>query len=318
LHIGGIQCLSYILHLVQIKIDNIVKSRKLDQNIDGPSRGRHGGEKDMLKGKKISFIGGGKMGSALIKGILSRNLIAPGKVTVSDVVKEQLEELRKTYGVCVTKDNKKAVRDSDIIILAVKPQNMAEVLQEISGILDKSKLIISIAAGISTGYIEECLKKGARVMRVMPNTPALIGEGAAAIARGSYATDEDFAFTRHIFEAVGIAVFVKEELMDAVTGLSGSGPAYAFVIIDALADAGVNMGLGRDIALKLAAQTLLGAAKLCLKGDKHPAELRDMVTSPGGTTIAGLQAMEEGKLRATMMAAVQAATLRAKELGRKK
>ena len=272
----------------------------------------------MLKGKKISFIGGGKMGSALIKGILSRNLIAPGKVTVSDVMTEQLEYLKKTYGVCVTKDNKKAVRDADIVILAVKPQNMAEVLEGVSGILDKSKLIISIAAGISTGYIEECLKKGARVMRVMPNTPALIGEGAAAITRGSYATDEDFAFTRHIFEAVGIVVAVKEELMDAVTGLSGSGPAYAFVIIDALADAGVNMGLGRDIAMKLAAQTLLGAAKLCLKGDKHPAELRDMVTSPGGTTIAGLQAMEEGKLRATMMAAVQAATLRAKELGRKK
>jgi pyrroline-5-carboxylate reductase len=272
----------------------------------------------MLKGKKISFIGGGKMGSALIKGILSRNLIAPDKVTVSDVVMEQIEGLRTTFGILATKDNKKAVRAADIIILAVKPQIMAEVLEEISGSIDKGKLIISIAAGISTGFIEEYLKKGARVMRVMPNTPALIGEGAAAIARGSCATDKDFSFTRHIFEAVGIVVAVKEDLMDAVTGLSGSGPAYGFVIIDALADAGVNMGLARDIALKLSAQTLLGAAKLCLKGDKHPAELRDMVTSPGGTTIAGLQAIEEGKLRATMMAAVQAATLRAKELGRKK
>jgi len=314
---GGIQCLSYIVHIVQIKIDNIVKIRKLDQIIDSPSKGKHGG-RNMLKRKKISFIGGGKMGSALIKGILSRNLIAPDKVTVSDVVMEQIEGLRTTFGVLATKDNKKAVRDADIIILAVKPQNMAEVLEEISGSIDKGKLIISIAAGISTGFIEEYLKKGARVMRVMPNTPALIGEGAAAITRGSHATDEDFSLTRHIFEAVGIVVAVKEDLMDAVTGLSGSGPAYGFVIIDALADAGVNMGLGREIALKLAAQTLLGAAKLCLKGDKHPAELRDMVTSPGGTTIAGLQAMEEGKLRATMMAAVQAATLRAKELGRKK
>jgi pyrroline-5-carboxylate reductase len=272
----------------------------------------------MLKGKKISFIGGGKMGSALIKGILARNLIAPAKVTVADVVEAQLEELRKTYGVLATKDNKKAVKEADIIILAVKPQNMAEMLEGISGSIDKGKLVISIAAGITTGFIEEYLKKGARVMRVMPNTPALIGEGAAAITRGSFATDEDFAFTLHIFEAVGIAVAVKEELMDAVTGLSGSGPAYGFVIIDALADGGVNMGLSRDIALKLAAQTLLGAAKLCLKGDKHPAELRDMVTSPGGTTIAGLQAMEEGKLRATIMAAVEKATLRAKELGRKK
>jgi pyrroline-5-carboxylate reductase len=274
--------------------------------------------RDMLKGKKISFIGGGKMGSALIKGILSRNLIAPDKVTVSDVIIKQIEGLKRTFGVFAVKDNKRAVRDADIIILAVKPQNMAEVLEEIAGSLDKGKLIISIAAGISTGFIEEYLKKGARVMRVMPNTPALIGEGAAAIARGLNATDEDFSLTRHIFDAVGITVEVKEELMDAVTGLSGSGPAYGFVIIDALADAGVNMGLGRDIALKLAAQTILGAAKLCLKGDKHPAELRDMVTSPGGTTIAGLQAIEEGKLRATLMAAVQAATLRAKELGRKK
>jgi pyrroline-5-carboxylate reductase len=272
----------------------------------------------MLKGKKLSFIGGGKMGSALIKGILARDLIAPGEVTVADVVGEQLEELRKTYGILATKDNKKAVRDADIIILAVKPQNMAEVLEGISGSIDTDKLIITIAAGISTGFIEEYLKKGAHVMRVMPNTPALIGEGATAIARGSLATDEDLAITCHIFEAVGITVAVKEELMDAVTGLSGSGPAYAFVIIDALADAGVNMGLSRDIALKLTAQTLLGAAKLCLIGDKHPAALKDMVTSPGGTTIAGLQAIEEGKLRATMMATVEAATLRAKELGRKK
>jgi len=272
----------------------------------------------MLKGKKISFIGGGKMGSALIKGILSRKLIAAGNVIVSDIVAKQIEDLKKTYGVCAIRDNKKAVRDADIIILAVKPQNMAGVLQEISDVLDKNKLVISIAAGISTQYIEGYLKKGSRVVRVMPNTPALIGEGATAIARGSHATDDDFVKATYIFEAVGISVAVKEDLMDAVTGLSGSGPAYGFVVIDALSDAGVNMGLSRDIALKLAAQTLLGAAKLCLKGDKHPAELRDMVTSPGGTTIAGLKALEEGRLRATLMAAVEAATMRAKELGRQK
>jgi pyrroline-5-carboxylate reductase len=272
----------------------------------------------MLKGKRIGFIGGGKMGSALINGILSRDLLPAGNITVSDAAKERLEDIKKTCGVRVSEDNKKTAKGADIIILAVKPQNMAEVLEEISGILDKNKLIISIAAGISTQYIEGYIKKGARVIRVMPNTPALIGEGATAITRGSQATDEDFTVTRYIFEAVGITVSVKEDLMDAVTGLSGSGPAYGFVIIDALADAGVNMGISRDIALKLAAQTLLGAAKLCLKGDKHPAELKDMVTSPGGTTIAGLKAMEEGKLRATLMAAVEAATLRAKELGKKK
>ncbi len=272
----------------------------------------------MLKGKKISFIGGGKMGSALISGILSRKLIAAGEVTVADVVAKQLEGLRKTHGVRITEDNRKAIRDADIIILAVKPQNMADVLKGISDAFSKGKLVISIAAGISTQYIEEYLKKGSRVVRVMPNTPALIGEGAAAIAGGANATADDLANATHIFNAVGITVSVKEDLMDAVTGLSGSGPAYVFVIIDALSDAGVNMGLSRDIALKLAVQTVLGAAKLCLYGNKHPMELRDMVTSPGGTTIAGLQAMEEGKLRATMMAAVEKATLRSKELGRKK
>ena len=195
---------------------------------------------------------------------------------------------------------------------------MADILQETAAVIDKRKLIISIAAGISTQFIEGYLKKGVRVIRVMPNTPAMIGEGATAIAGGANAMEGDMALARYIFDAVGITVSVKEDLMDAVTGLSGSGPAYGFVIIDALAAGGVNMGLSRDIALKLAVQTLLGAAKLCLKGDKHPAELRDMVTSPGGTTIAGLKALEEGKLRATLMTAVEAATLRSKELGKKK
>jgi len=272
----------------------------------------------MLKGKKISVIGGGKMGGALISGILSRGLLPAEHIIVSDVARERLEDLKKTHGVQTTQDNKKAVKEADVIILAVKPQNMTEVLTELQGVLDKGKLTISIAAGIPTDYIEGHLKKNARVIRVMPNTPAMIGEGATAIAGGSYATGEDLALARSLFDAVGISVFVKEDLMNAVTALSGSGPAYGFVIIDALSDAGVNMGLSRDVALKLAAQTLLGAAKLCLRGDKHPAELRDMVTSPGGTTIAGLKVLEEGKLRATLMAAVEAATLRAVELGKKK
>lgn len=272
----------------------------------------------MLKSKKIGVIGGGKMGSALITGILSKGLVPAGNVTVSDVAKERREDLKKTCGVNANDDNKKTVKGADIVILAVKPQIMAEVLQEAAGFVDTKKLIISIAAGISTQYIEGYLTKGARVIRVMPNTPAMIGEGATALTGGANATEEDMALALHIFEAVGIAVAVKEDLMDAITGLSGSGPAYGFVIIDAFASAGVNMGLSRDVALKLAAQTILGAAKLCLRGDKHPAELRDMVTSPGGTTIAGLKAMEEGKLAATLMAAVEAATLRAKELGKKK
>ena len=272
----------------------------------------------MLKGKKVGIIGGGKMGSVLIGGIISRNLIPASHIIVSDTVTERLEDLKKTYGVHTAGDNSKVVKSSDIIILAVKPQNMAEVLEGISRTFHQSKLIISIAAGIPTKFIEGYLKKGARVIRVMPNTPALIGEGAAALARGANATDDDLDAALHIFESVGIAVSVREELMDAVTGLSGSGPAYGFLMIEALTDAGVNLGLSRDIALKLSAQTIMGAAKLCLVGNKHPAELKDMVTSPGGTTIAGLKVLEEGKLRATLMAAVEAAALRSRDLGNKK
>jgi pyrroline-5-carboxylate reductase len=272
----------------------------------------------MLKGKKIGIIGGGKMGSVLVSGIISCELIPASHVMASDVASERLADLNKTHGIDVTDDNSKLMKSSDIVILAVKPQNMPEVLEGIAGSFNKSKLIISIAAGISTKLIEGYLRTGARVIRVMPNTPALIGEGAAALALGANATVKDLDLARHIFEAVGITVSVKEELMDAVTGLSGSGPAYVFLIIEALADAGVNLGLSRDIALKLSAQTIMGAAKLCLAGNKHPAELKDMVTSPGGTTIAGLKALEEGKLRATLMAAVEAAAIRSRELGSKK
>lgn len=272
----------------------------------------------MMKGKKIGIIGGGKMGSVLIAGIISRNLAPAGNIIVSDTVPAQLENIKKTYGVHTTDDNRKALKSSGICILAVKPQNMSEVLEGIAGTFHQSQLVISIAAGISTRFIEGYLKKEARVVRVMPNTPALIGEGAAALARGAYATEEDIDLARRIFESVGIAVIVREDLMDAITGLSGSGPAYGFLIIEALTDAGVNLGISRDIALKLSAQTIMGAAKLCLKGEKHPAELKDMVTSPGGTTIAGLKVLEEGKLRATLMAAVEAAAIRSRELGSKK
>jgi pyrroline-5-carboxylate reductase len=269
----------------------------------------------VLKGKKVGIIGGGKMGEVLLNGLVSQGLVEAGAIVVSDAVAGRLTELKKAYGVQVTADNKKAVRHGDIIILAVKPQNMAEVLEDIAGVAGKDKLIVSIAAGIPTGFIEARLGTECRVIRVMPNTPALIGEGAAALASGKKATARDLDAARQIFDAVGITVIVKEDLMDAVTGLSGSGPAYGFVIIEALADAGVRMGLARDIALKLSAQTILGAARLCLESGKHPAELKDMVTSPGGTTIAGLKALEDGRIRATLMAAVEAATLRSKELG---
>jgi pyrroline-5-carboxylate reductase len=272
----------------------------------------------MLKGKKIAIIGGGKMGEVLAGGITAGKLVPAADVSVTDVVKDRLTYLKDRYGVKVSGDNETSAQGADIIILAVKPQMMAEVLAPLAKVVDKTKLVISIAAGIPIGFIESYLKKGTRIVRVMPNTPALIGEGAAALAPGGSATDEDLAVARSIFDSVGITVIVKEDLMDAVTGLSGSGPAYAFIIIDALSDAGVLMGIPRDVSTKLAAKTVLGAAKLCLETGRHPGELRDMVTSPGGTTIAGIKALENGGLRAALINAVEAATLRSKELGKGK
>ncbi|MBU1184758.1 MAG: pyrroline-5-carboxylate reductase [Pseudomonadota bacterium] len=269
----------------------------------------------MLKEKRIGMIGGGKMGGALMGGMISGGLVKAEALTVADKDEDRLGELVKAYGVTVTVDNREAVRHADVVILAVKPQNMADVLDELADAVMPSALVISIAAGIATAFIEERLGEGVRIVRVMPNMPALIGEGAAALCCGVSATKADLELARHIFGAVGITVEVKETLMDAVTGLSGSGPGYAFLIIEALTDAGIRMGLGREVALKLSAQSLFGAAKLCLLGKKPPAELRAMVTSPGGTTLAGLKALEEGRLRETLISAVEAATRRSAELG---
>ncbi|MEN6374755.1 MAG: pyrroline-5-carboxylate reductase [Smithella sp.] len=268
----------------------------------------------MLKDKRIAVIGGGKMGSIIAQGLISREIISGKNITVTDIDVERLKILSNTMGLQVSDKNKDTVKNADIIILAVKPQNMAQTLKEIAPAVNKSKTVISIAAGITTTFVESNLAKGIRVIRVMPNTPALVSAGATAVAKGTNATDEDIKLARTIFDAVGITVEVEEKLMDAVTGLSGSGPAYFFVIIEALSDAGVLMGLPRNLALQLAAQTMLGAATLCLQEGNHPAQLKDMVTSPGGTTAAGLQALEEGKIRATLIAAVEAATKRSKEL----
>jgi len=271
-----------------------------------------------MKGKKIVVIGGGKMGEVITSGILKAGLGQPGSVTVTDVVPDRLAYLKGKYAVATTEDNRKAAREADIVILAVKPQGMGDVLKELAPVIDRKKLVISIAAGIPIRFIAERLKKGVPVVRVMPNTPALVGEGAAALATGENASGIDLAVARAIFDALGLTVVVKEDLMDAVTGLSGSGPAYGFIIIDALSDGGVLMGLPRDVALKLAAQTILGAARLYLDSLKHPGELRDMVTSPGGTTIAGIHALEKYGLRSSLIHAVEAATLRSMELGKGK
>jgi len=256
------------------------------------------------------------MGEALAGGILSSGLAQAEDITIHDIQEERLTHFKNRYHVNVSEDISGAIKNSDIIILAVKPQNMEKVLEKIAGAVG-NRLVISIAAGVTLGFIEKRLGEKTRAVRVMPNTPALIGEGAAALAGGKNATDNDIATARRIFDSVGVTVVVREDLIDAVTGLSGSGPAYGFIIIDALANAGISQGLEARTALKLAAQTMLGAAKLCLNEDKTPAQLTDMVTSPGGTTIEGIKALETGRIRETLSAAVEAATKRSKELGKK-
>ncbi|MBW2560683.1 MAG: pyrroline-5-carboxylate reductase [Deltaproteobacteria bacterium] len=269
-----------------------------------------------MREEKICIIGAGNMGEALAGGIITGGLARAGDITVHDIRKERLGHFRDTLHVGVSEDLTAAVGGSATIILAVKPQNMEEVLKDMADAAS-GKLIISIAAGVTLGFMEKILGEETRVIRVMPNTPALIGEGAAALAGGRNATERDIAAARRIFDSVGMSVVVEEKLIDAVTGLSGSGPAYGFIIIDALAQAGVNQGLEGGTALKLAAQTILGAAKLCLKGDRTPAQLTDMVTSPGGTTIEGIKALRAGKIEETLAAAVDAATRKSKELGGK-
>lgn len=272
----------------------------------------------MFENKRIGFIGAGNMATALIKGILKANLFTSDFVSASDVDIEKLDSLKNEYGInIIFKDNEKLVAESDIVILAVKPQIFDKILKEISSKLDKSKLVISIAAGISTEYIENVVEKELKIIRAMPNTPALILEGATAIAPGSHADEDDVRIGYKIFDAVGKVVVVDESQMDAVTGLSGSGPAYIFMIIEALSDAGVKMGLSRSVAMKLAAQTVMGAAKLQIETDMHPGRLKDMVTSPGGTAIAGIHTLEQGGLRTTLINAVESATMRSIELGRK-
>ena len=270
-----------------------------------------------LAGKRLAVIGSGNMAEALVRGILRAGLLPPDAIATSDVVPDRLRLFREQFGIATETDNAAIVAKADLVLLAVKPQVMGVVLQGLTQVVDK-QLLISIAAGIPTYSIETRFPHSVRVVRVMPNTPALVLEGASALCPGAHATPEDLALARAIFEAVGRAVVLDETAMDAVTGLSGSGPAYIFVVIEALADAGVRVGLSRDVAQLLAAQTVLGSARMVLETGKHPAVLKDMVASPGGTTIAGLHALEAGALRAALLDAVEAATERSRELGRKK
>lgn len=270
----------------------------------------------MLKDKKIGFIGGGNMGEALISGLVLSGAAKPENIICSDIREEPLTELKEKYNVRTTADNIEVARTSEILIYATKPQILGAVLKETADVLDKTKLIISIAAGVPLAAIEAGLQKELRLIRVMPNICAFVKESATAIAAGKYVQEGDIELAKAVFDSVGISVFIKENiLMDAFTGLSGSGPAYVFLIIDAMADAGVKMGLSRKDSLLLSTQTVMGSAKLLLESKEHPGQLKDRVTSPGGTSIAGIHTLEQGGLRTTIMDAVEAATNRSKELG---
>ncbi len=263
---------------------------------------------------KIGFIGAGRMATALAQGFIANGFTSVDHLMASDPFTSACEQFKKATGAKTTDSNTSLLQQSEIIILAVKPQVMSNVLKQISANVTSKHLVISIAAGVSLQTISDLLENKPRLIRVMPNTPALVGCGAAGFSLGTSATLEDAKRVQSMLSTVGVAVEVPEKLLDAVTGLSGSGPAYVYQVIEALSDGGVQAGLPRDMATQLAAQTVMGAAKMVLETGEHPGALKDAVTSPGGTTIAGIHALEQGGLRSCLMNAVQAATKRSQEL----
>ena len=264
----------------------------------------------------VGFLGAGKMATALARGWIAAGLLTAERVVASDPLLQARESFQAEVGVQALADNVGLVVTSEVIVLAVKPQTLAAVLSEIRAALTPRHLVISIVAGTTLGQLTKALGTTIRIIRVMPNTPSLVGACAAAFSPGPAATANDEQLVEQMFGAIGVVHKVPEKLLDAVTGLSGSGPAFVAVMIEALSDGGVRMGLPRDVATALAAQTVLGTAKMVLDAKLHPGVLKDMVASPGGTTIAGLHALEQGAVRAALMNAVQAATLRAEELGK--
>jgi pyrroline-5-carboxylate reductase len=268
-----------------------------------------------MKTRKIGMLGAGNMANALIRGLLASGTVEPAQVRASDVRGERLDELAAQHGIVTYADNVELVRWADLIVLAVKPQVIDRVLDQVGSSFTPATLVVSIAAGVPIRALEARLPEGVAVIRAMPNTAAIALAGATAIAPGAHANEDDIRIAKSLFDATGRTVVLDESLIDAVTGLSGSGPAYVMVIIDALADGGVKVGLHRDTALLLAAQTVYGSAKLLLDTGEHPGRLKDMVTSPGGTAIAGLHTLESGGLRRTLIDAVDSATRRAAELG---
>jgi len=270
-----------------------------------------------MKNKKIGFVGAGNMAGALIKGLLHSGTVGPAQIQASDVREERLAELASKHGITTTKDNAQLAAWSDVVVLAVKPQVIDKVMVPIARTIRPHALFVSIAAGVPIESLESRLPAETRVVRTMPNTAAIALAGATAIAPGSHASEEDLGLARQLFEATGRVVVLEESLLDAVTGLSGSGPAYVMLMIEALADGGVKVGLHRETALLLAAQTVYGSAKLLLETGEHPGRIKDTVTSPGGTAIAGLHTLEAGGLRRTLIDAVESATRRSIELGEK-
>jgi pyrroline-5-carboxylate reductase len=264
---------------------------------------------------KIGFLGAGKMATALAKGFVQAKLVRAEDLIASDPIEAARQSFAKEVGGKSTAANPDVLQFAKVLVLAVKPDQVNDVLSEARRQFTDKHLLISIAAGVPIARLESNLPAGARVIRVMPNTPALVGASASAYALGKGAQAEDGALAQKLLSAVGVAYQVKESLLDAVTGLSGSGPAYVFIMIEALSDGGVAAGLPRDIATKLAAQTLLGSAKMLLETGLHPGALKDMVTSPGGTTVEGLHELEKAGLRGALISAVRAATDKSKKLG---
>jgi pyrroline-5-carboxylate reductase len=263
----------------------------------------------------LGFIGAGKMASALVKGFLKAGLVREDQVIASDVSEAARLAFAGGTAVKTTSSNVEVARFAQVLILAVKPDQIGAALAELSDAIEPRHLLVSIAAGVTLAKLSSFLASGQRVIRVMPNTPALVGCSATAFALGESATSEDGDLAHRLFSAVGLAVCVKEHLLDAVTGLSGSGPAYVYMMIEALSDGGVAAGLSRDIATRLAAQTVLGSARMVLDTGLHPGSLKDMVASPGGTTIEGICELEKGGFRGTVMSAVRAAAEKARKLG---
>jgi pyrroline-5-carboxylate reductase len=269
----------------------------------------------MAEKLSIGFLGAGKMGTALARAFIKAGLVKPRQIIASDPVEAARAAFAREVGAKAAASNGQVVKFASVILLAVKPDQVAGALAEIRGGFTGKHLLISIAAGVPLAKLEAGLPSGARVIRVMPNTPALVGAAASAFALGKTARPADGELAQKLFSAVGLAIPVKESLLDAVTGLSGSGPAYVYLMIEGLSDGGVAAGLPRDAATRLAAQTVLGAAKMVLETGLHPGSLKDMVTSPGGTTIEGLHELEKARVRGAFISAVRAATEKSKKLG---